>query len=429
MEKNLSIIEFEKFLEKYNTMFLFGNGMSMNFDSDFGNIYERLFEAHKYLIRNTEYRTNGNNNFNKKCTENYKSIRMTLQKFTKEIFYKIFEDGLKFGEIILRDNKLIKTLWEKGLLSNLTFGLTEIDVLKQMNKVWKNKGIKYINIEHWTILVYFYFAINRVDLNYNQKIKPNLFIDIIEKGDINKIKLTDLLMEETILNGFTIYYKFLFLTAIFSKGKAIDIKKLNRINTLSFEKIEDFLSKYESIISLNYDNIIESLLKRPIIYLHGKFSEEIDEYVFYQNYSLKYKDKKISLSDILIGDYFSLKNLITVVNSFSDTDKNKKIKSVEKIFKEEMKSKNISTVVIFGICIENDQHILINLLYELFNTQRKKTEIIYCYFTENDKKEFMNQYVKIKNTVDLDLMRYVDEGIELLFIDTKLILNKYFRKD
>ncbi len=186
MEKNLSIIEFEKFLEKYNTMFLFGNGMSMNFDSDFGNIYERLFEAHKYLIRNTEYRTNGNNNFNKKCTENYKSIRMTLQKFTKEIFYKIFEDGLKFGEIILRDNKLIKTLWEKGLLSNLTFGLTEIDVLKQMNKVWKNKGIKYINIEHWTILVYFYFAINRVDLNYNQKIKPNLFIDIIEKTNYMK---------------------------------------------------------------------------------------------------------------------------------------------------------------------------------------------------------------------------------------------------
>ena len=41
----------------------------MNFDSDFGNIFDRLYDGHKELLINSEYKVNAKNKaFNKSVT-------------------------------------------------------------------------------------------------------------------------------------------------------------------------------------------------------------------------------------------------------------------------------------------------------------------------------------------------------------------------
>ena len=62
-------------------------------------------------------------------------------------------------------------------------------------------------------------------------------------------------------NGFTIYYKMLFSTAILSKGKALDVKKLDNIKKINLPILTNFLSNFKLIMTLNYDSILENLLR------------------------------------------------------------------------------------------------------------------------------------------------------------------------
>ncbi len=54
-QTEISIIEFEKILEKDRVALLYGNGFSMNFDSSYTNIYNNLYNSNKELIRNYNY--------------------------------------------------------------------------------------------------------------------------------------------------------------------------------------------------------------------------------------------------------------------------------------------------------------------------------------------------------------------------------------
>src|SRR5690625_5108549 len=103
------------------------------------------------------------------------------------------------------------------------------------------KGIEYVNIEHWTILIYFYFVIDHLSCAYYKFPSDNSFITAVKMGNISRICLTNeenQVIENTILNGFTIYYRMLFSTAIFAKGKAINIAKLSNISNLNIDNIK-----------------------------------------------------------------------------------------------------------------------------------------------------------------------------------------------
>ena len=63
--KEITYEELEKIVQKQPTAFLCGNGFSINFDSDFANIYDRLYETHKLLIRNGKFEVKANNSFQK----------------------------------------------------------------------------------------------------------------------------------------------------------------------------------------------------------------------------------------------------------------------------------------------------------------------------------------------------------------------------
>lgn len=416
------INEFEKIICKSNSLFLCGNGFSINFDSDFSNIYERLFEAHKYFLNNHIYEVNGNKNFNTKTLQNFKVIKEKLKRLDKDKFEKIFTDAIIFANSVLDNEELIEELFEQGLFSNLTFGFSQLDVLKEMSYVEKTKGINSINIENWTLLIYIYFAIKKLKTNKYKFPESNLFLFLVQVGNKSSIKISkEELYENFILNGFVQYYRFLFLTAIFSNGKAIELSSLNRINNLDLETINIFLDKFSSIVSLNYDSIIELISQKKINHLHGEFLVENADYTYYQRLSIKWNQKKINISNILLGDYFFQKTIIPVLNSFTGNDN-----LLSKKLENEMKNKKINCILIFGMNIENDYHILRNLMVNLFLNKAKNPKIIYCYFNEEEKIQFKKQYEKVI-TFNKEASEYAG-NIELNFIKTQDVLEKYFKK-
>lgn len=119
MSNVISIDSFNDLLENEKTSFLCGNGLSLNFDRDFMNIYDNLYSAHKNVIRNASYKIKSNSSFKRKCNENYRSVMQYIRAFDEKQLMKIFIDALKFAELIAQDDELIRDLTEKKKIMNL----------------------------------------------------------------------------------------------------------------------------------------------------------------------------------------------------------------------------------------------------------------------------------------------------------------------
>lgn len=428
MNRELSLIEFNTTIESNKSAFLCGNGFSMNFDWDFGSIFDRLYSAHKELLYNSLYSIKGSALFNKKCKQNYNNLKQRLRHVSEADLYKIFEDALLFAESMKECPILIEELLELNMVDNLVFKLSQIDILNQICDIGSTKGVRFVNIEYWPVLIYFYFTIKKINPSYYTFPDKNSFIDIVKIGDISNISFEggNDLIEKVLLNGFTIYYRLLFSIAIFAKGKAIDISLLSNIDLLNQDTINELLEKFDSLITLNYDHILENLTGRDITHLHGEFVKEKKEFVHNQSLGLDCNYGHISFSDILIGDFFVLKNKSNVVSHLASKKSyvNKPINLVSSKIDKIIRNKRISTFVLFGMSIANDQHILRSIMVAFYEEKIKNPRIIYCYFNEEEKNVFSEQY-NLCITFSEDLNKYVD-GIEVNYIKTQCILNSYF---
>ncbi|MFT8348823.1 hypothetical protein [Clostridium saccharoperbutylacetonicum] len=50
--KEIDVKEIDRIINENSCVFLCGNGFSMNFDKNFSNIFDRLYDAHKSLLHN-----------------------------------------------------------------------------------------------------------------------------------------------------------------------------------------------------------------------------------------------------------------------------------------------------------------------------------------------------------------------------------------
>ncbi|MGM0901917.1 MAG: hypothetical protein ACQEXB_12600 [Bacillota bacterium] len=107
MSKEINILEFNEYIDKNKSAFLCGNGFSMNFDTDFGRIYDKLLSSHKNVIYNSSYEIKANKNFTRKCMENFQSVKKFLRNISEDYLYGIFNDALIFAESIRENKKLI----------------------------------------------------------------------------------------------------------------------------------------------------------------------------------------------------------------------------------------------------------------------------------------------------------------------------------
>ena len=413
-----------------NKMLLLGNGFSMNFDNGFGNIMDRLYEAHKEVLRNGVVKAKANKSYKTKFEESYKSVIAAIRRIDKNKLYKILEDGFKFGQAIILDTDFIKELKKTNYVTNLEFGYSQLTMLDSLIESWQKYGINGINIEYISILVWAYFAvgeekIKEYDMQYNEfvrlvRIGDYRTIDILKKDDISTR-----LLENIIFNGVTTYLRMLFATAIFNNGKAIADKKLDKINEISLDKIENYLDSFNIIITLNYDKIIENIFNiHNIKHVHGEYKEN-DEECNFQILGLRYNNSFINFSNILIGDYIYNKTQRAIINRLNAKHTKKEYKTWQEILESEMKKHNIDNVTILGLSANNDQHIFRNIITGFYFSDIKNPVINYCYFTSQDKEEFKSVFKSII-TFSEELNTYAN-NIKLNYTNTRDILNIYFK--
>lgn len=424
-----------KGLNKHNSAFLCGNGFSINFDRTFSNIYDNLFSSHKDVIHNSVYDIKSNNPaFRRKFKDNYKSLSQYLRYITENEFYNIFEDAILFAQTLIDNESLINELRENGVISNLTFGFSEYDVLKQICERYDDGGIQYINIEHWTILIYFYFGIVKLNPASYELPMDNSFTTALSLGNKNRVSFNDgdfrksQLYEDVIFNGFSTYFRMLFSITIFSNGKAIDMNKLDNLDNLDLSKIQCFLNKFGTLITLNFDNILENVARKKVEKLHGGFVLNKREYVYHQSLGINYKEDYISFSDLLLGDYFTFKTFLPNVNSMSSKKNtlNKQTKNISDRINRIIRDNSISNLFIFGFSIENDYHILRNMMFGFYLSNIRNPHIIYSYFNEEEKMYFKSEFRKLI-TFSEEVNEYCSR-IKISFVSTKEILTKFFYK-
>lgn len=430
-----AILDLNKKISEQRCAFICGNGFSINFDKEFSTIYENLYSAHKDLIYNSQFKVKSNKAFTKKCNENYKSVLRHLRYFSEEKLLNIFEDAVLFAESIKANSELIDEFWDRGIISKLTFGFSELEPLEQICKVSREKGIRYVNIEHWTILIYFYAAIKNMKPSYYHFPNNNSFITVLKHGDKNNTRLIHadnekaIFQEDVIFNGFTTYFKMLFSIAIFSKGKAVKFNELDNLDNLDTEKLKQFLNRFDVLVSLNYDKIMESILDKNVEHLHGEFILNKEEYVYNQSYGLSFDDGYVSFSDILIGDYFIFKSFLPIVNNLSATKNtfNKKTLNFGDKITKLIKGNSISTVLIFGMNVENDYHVIRNLMLAFYDSGVTNPNIIYSYFNEKEKQEFSKELDNVI-TFNKEVSEYC-RNITVSYVQTQQILASYYYKN
>lgn len=424
--KDINVEYLENIIKENNCAFLCGNGFSINFDKDFANIYDRLEEANSQIQENGIYKVAQGKLLTKVFEENYNKVYKFIKEYKQKDFEKLFYDGILFARTIMTNEKLLKNLDAEDYNTKLVFDYSKTYIIKSIANC---NNYKNINIEFWTILIYIYFAIQKMKNEINYKFnKKNTFISFIECGDVFRVSKNNLQNDVdflTLSNGFTIYYKILFSTAILCNGKALNIEKLDNIKKINLPILTDFLSTFKSIMTLNYDHILENLLKQDIIHLHGSFVTNKHEYVYLQSLGINIKDTYISFSDILLGDYF-YKTQTAILYDLFQNNFNKKITHLSKVIDRNFSINTIDTVFIFGLNIENDEHILRTIMLELYKINSKNKKIIYSYFTKEDKEIFENQYHKCI-TFRNDISEKV-KNIPLLGIKTQEILDKIFFK-
>ena len=426
--KEITCEELEKIIKKQPAAFLCGNGFSVNFDDDFANIYGRLYEAHKILIRNGKYDVKANSSFSKVFIDNYKNVCKYVYALKQKDIEEIFVSGVCFAESIINNAELVEEINREGYIHQLVFGKSELNLVESIAIVGNKYGYKSVNIEYWSILIYMFFVIVATDSDKYEFPRSNAFITLIKVGNINKNMLipdTDNIYQFVLSNGFNTYYRMLFAAAILCNGKAIIFSELRNLKNLKLDRIRDFLGKYKVLLTLNYDHILENVSAQPIQHIHGEYVQNLKEYVYYQSLGVELNSKLyVSFSDILIGDYFTNKTFAGVVNAMNKHSINKEVPNIVKVVGNCMEEHQIEVIVIFGMNIDNDQHIIRDVMIQLSDMASKNVKIVYCYFTEEDRKVFNDQY-KAAITFSKDVSKRVKK-IELLYIKTQNILEAYF---
>ena len=438
--KEICVDNLSNSLSKNNIAFLCGNGFSINFDDYFKDIFNlnKLYKAHNYIKLNSEYRLKANKIFSSKFNENFSSIMEYTSNFKKADLDKVFNDGLKLAKYIYNNESIKRNLKKNGYIDSNKF-INQLEILRLISN--ENK-IEYINLEYWTVLMYIVLCID--DMNIDINLSENLFIKLVRVGNKKKYSFINnkgnnsfRIFESYIGNGFNIYYRFLICTVIFNYGKFLDIEQLSNIKNGSkdLEKIKCFLGSFKLLITTNYDNIIDLVTKDIDIdkkHIHGEFIiNKGNEYVYNQSLGIYFNENNdyVSISDILLGDYL-VKNMSHVLYTLSymqDNDKiNKEMTFINNIISNQINKNNIDTFLIFGLNIENDQHLLTSIISGFEQNSVKNPKIIFSYFRKEEKDIFLRELSKIESIPQISNEYLKKLSIE--FIQTNEILEMYFNK-
>ncbi|MFK3936543.1 hypothetical protein ACI2JA_03375 [Alkalihalobacillus sp. NPDC078783] len=428
---NITIKEYEDIISLEKSAIIMGNGFSINFDWSFANIYDGLFDAHKLLLKKGRFRMKAANpTYEKKGLQGYQNVLAALKNLKEDELNEVFKDGVVFLESLCKDSLLLTKINNTNYFSTLTHRKAHTDVLLDMMSAYRtNNNYKSISIEDWTLLVGAYFSINELkaegELNGYDLPLDNRFLNLVEVGNISTIRVSNSHYDNIVLNGFVSYLRMIFSIRIFNNGKAVDIQKLERLNEIDTEKLTEHLNQFTAHMTLNYDLILEQLLNKKIPHIHGEFKLNHTEYLMCQSLTMNYNKSNVSFSDLLIGDDVTFKMALPMLQQMALGSPNNRPKiTTTTILQNEIIDLDITTVVIFGMGIANDHHIL-RFLMLAFHQNKNDARIIYSYFNEAEKENFISEYEKVIKYSE-DINQFIRSRIKVDFVKTQDILAEYF---
>lgn len=430
--KEISINQLMDEIITNKSVFLCGNGFSVNFDESYklDNLAKTLYQTHCHLKSNKSYDMISKQPFKRICKENFNQTIKILDKiYNENDFNNLFESAVLFAQSILSSKITIDWLKNHTYNNTLTFGLSSLDLVESIIYQASTYGIMQVNYELWSVLIYFILALKSAPKDIYVHDKDNLFVQATLKGTSQAVLETDSdfanLYADTAINGMYTYLRFLFTTNILLEGKSFNVQELSRWSHYDLNLLVSFFNNYNYIITTNYDLLLEKISNRnDIAHLHGSFSK-IKKRVLAQSLGVFYNFTRYDLSTLIFGDYFLSKSFYqTTAKIANKNPQNTKIEIYTDILERIVQQKNTQSIVIFGLNVDNDYHIISNIKFHLALNKCTTNKLIYCYYSEKDKESFLKIYYKIIFSSTVNAI--IKSKIQVQLISSKELLDNFF---
>lgn len=414
------------------SVFLCGNGFSINFDDNYksDNLANRLFETHCHLKKYSDFDVISNGIYKTIFTENFKAAKKILGSLkTRDAFNLFFQNAYDFAYSIIGRKATTDWLESNGYNTHLRFGLCQLDLVRSIVEQANKNGILYVNYEYWTVLIYYVLALSTAPTNVYNFDSTNVFVSAVKSSGmlslLNEPICNKNIFSNVAANGVFTYFRFLFTANILLDGKSYNVNRLSNWSDYCIASISDFLSNFKFLLTTNYDKLLENITGREVEHLHGTYLINQTR-VLYLSLGVFYNRIRYDLTTAVIGDYFLSKSFLQVVAKTVSTQKpNSEIEIYSDILRRVIKEDAAQTIVIFGLNMDNDLHILRDIQMFLGSANIKDPSIIYCYYCDNDKQRFLDGY-EACITYSNQLSNYVRNNIEVSMIDSKEIIEKMF---
>lgn len=389
-----------------------------------------LYSIHCH-IKNFQYYNiaNGFRYRTEKLT-NYKNAKQITDNINTSVeFESFFYDAVIFANSIVKNDKVIEWLNRNNYNTILTFGLQQLDFVKKIVLQANLGSALSVNYEYWSVLIYYVLALRKAPDEIYQFDYKNKFVSAVLASNTDsktneEFNRTALLLKVA-NNGVYTYLHLLFSSNIILNGDSLNVRQLKRWNSYDISKIKEFFLCFNYLMTTNYDLLLEKITSKNIYHLHGSFSRN-PKRVLYESLGVIYNAKKYDLSTIVIGDYFLAKSFYQVAAKVASNNKiNTKIDAYDDMMKEAIRIGNTDVVVVFGLGIDNDYHILRSIQIEMVQNKCNNPNIIYCYYSDQDRNDFINLYKKCI-TYSPELSNHILDKVSVSIIDSKEIIKNLF---
>ena len=267
--------EFNEIIFNNKASLLCGNGFSINFDERYkwDNLVNSLYSTHINLPSHYSFNVISNDIYKAVLSNNFKNVMKIIKRMrTKQQFYSIFVDAVDFLHTIL-DNTEAMEWFEINANKNLTFDFSISELLNNIKEQSNCKNLDGVNYEYWTVLIYCVIAMQKAPAELYSLNSENIFVKLVLAGGQFTIGNNDL-FSNTITNGMYTYFRLLFAGNILLKGDSFHVELLQNWDKIDHDKINDFTNNFNSLLTTNYDNILDKITGRQVYHLHGKYLKE-----------------------------------------------------------------------------------------------------------------------------------------------------------
>lgn len=436
MKNNFQEISYETFqnivTSSANPSLLCGNGLSINFEPQLtlNSLGENLYKTHTHIVKFSDYKV-VSPKMKPVLLPNYKATIKYLEQVihNAEEFLDFFSDAVNFAKGITNP-QVIEWITDNKFNTKLVMGFGPLDYVTDLIKQAESSDSAFkVNYEYWTILIYFSLVLAQAPSNIYISPEANKFVKAVAIGAEQSLGIGSNnqpdYFSKTCENGMFTYLRLLLATNILLVGNGYHVEQMSKWDFFQRDVLKQFFALFNYVLTTNYDLLVEKITDSAVSHLHGCYTRQ-PQIVLGQSLGVFIDAVRYDLSSILIGDYFVAKSFYTTtVHMAQKSSSNTKINFHQEVLKQIIEKEESDTIVIFGLNINNDYHIVRDLQVFLYQSGMPQASIIFCYFSKEDRTAFREAYESCI-TYSEELNKYVQEHISTYTIDSHSILQRFF---